>query len=168
MLLTRQVFFAAALLASVPVTAGQEAAIAVFNQLSSDYMDCFSYHLVSKQCASKTATEAELAQVQNMAQVAKEGAVVIGKTIGMSDEALAARLKLSMESVVQLIQNDCVNIDVLLVKYATFCQELEQSPGAARARAPRASETLSVAHTARPEVPLVLGRRISPTIPCRQ
>ncbi len=125
---TRNVILAAALVASAPAAAGEEEATAVFNQLSADYTDCFVYHLIGKRCAPETATPDQLAQMQSMIDAANEGQITAGKVVGLSDAALAARIKLSTEALGKLTENECVNFSVLIVKYGTFCRDLEQNP----------------------------------------
>jgi hypothetical protein len=53
----------------------------------------------------------------------------IGKAAGMSDKAIKAHFALVLDSLLNDIDKNCVNISVILEKYATFCKELAENPG---------------------------------------
>jgi hypothetical protein len=48
-----------------------------------------------------------------------------GRTVGVSDEAVAAFTKLMTTKMMgDMMQNKCVNISVLLERYSKFCKQL--------------------------------------------
>ena len=131
MIATRAILVTTALLigTSAPVAAeSQEEAAALFDQLTTDYAQCFGYHMLAKQCAPETATASELDQLEGMANRANEGAVTAGTAIGLTTEALAERLKTSMEQQAELMGNSCAGFSALIEKYADFCRDIELGP----------------------------------------
>jgi hypothetical protein len=55
-------------------------------------------------------------------------AFIVGKSVGVSQEAFAARLRLTNQSLMKDIDKDCGNMSILLERYATFCKALAQHP----------------------------------------
>jgi hypothetical protein len=53
----------------------------------------------------------------------------IGKAAGMSDKAIKAHFALVLDTLLNDIDKNCVNISVILKKYATFCKEFAENPG---------------------------------------
>jgi hypothetical protein len=54
-------------------------------------------------------------------------AISTGKSVGVSDAAVNARLSLITKDLMGSIANKCVNIGVLLERYDTFCKQLAQN-----------------------------------------
>ena len=55
-------------------------------------------------------------------------AITTGRSIGITDEAFAARTKLAFEKLMTSINNNCVNIAVLLDRYNNLCKQLNLDP----------------------------------------
>jgi hypothetical protein len=51
-----------------------------------------------------------------------------GKAAGMSDKAIEAHFALVLQSINNAIDKNCVNISVILKKYAKFCKALGENP----------------------------------------
>jgi len=113
------------LVASTSATANE---IDVFNEQSSEYTNCFAFFTLARRCAPRTATEGELSRNQELRKATADGAIMASKSAGMSDEALAARTKLAVETLAALITNDCVNFSVLIAKYGDACRLLLENP----------------------------------------
>jgi hypothetical protein len=53
----------------------------------------------------------------------------VGRSVGLSEEAAAARMRLANDDLSRQISNNCTNISILLERYAASCKNLSQHPG---------------------------------------
>jgi hypothetical protein len=101
------------------------------NELSSEMTECGQYFLVSWACFKDFPSP----QAQASANVYRQAsdqistmALQIGRTVGLSDEAIGARMRLANESLTNDINKNCTNISILQERYSTFCKSLNQQP----------------------------------------
>ena len=101
------------------------------NELSSEMTECGQYFLVSWACFKDFPSP----QAQASANVYRQAsdqistmAFQIGKTVGLSEEAVGARMRLANESLTNDINKNCTNISILQERYSTFCKSLNQQP----------------------------------------
>jgi hypothetical protein len=129
MSLARNLTLFGVLVGSTPAAAEDSFAADVFQQVSSDYAECFAYHVLAKACDSERATQEQLAAMDSGAQKALEEMYHTGKAAGMSVAALLADAKLAYHTVATLTENEpCINFSAASVKYDHFCRDLERSP----------------------------------------
>jgi hypothetical protein len=101
------------------------------NELSSEMTECAQYFLVSSLCFKNfpnpeaEATANEYHALSDQLQVL---AIQVANSVGVSQEAALARMRLTNKSLVDAIHKDCGNISILLERYATFCKALVQEP----------------------------------------
>jgi hypothetical protein len=101
------------------------------NELSSEMTECGQYFLVSWACFKDfPSTRAEAAAKVNRAasDQISELALRVGKSIGMSEQAVAARARLANDTLNKEINNNCANLSILQERYANFCKKLSRRP----------------------------------------
>jgi hypothetical protein len=52
----------------------------------------------------------------------------VGRSVGLTERGLAARMKMVSDSLMKEINKSCVNFSILQERYATFCKNLSQHP----------------------------------------
>jgi hypothetical protein len=101
------------------------------NELSSEMIECGQYFLVSSACFKEfpsPSVEAAANDYRAASDRISQLALQIGKTVGLTEEALGSRMRLANGSLNKAINKNCVNISILLERYATFCKMLTQRP----------------------------------------
>ena len=99
----------------------------VFSNLQMDFSDCYAYYKISeegvKRSKSKIKDNAEK-KLGEAAQLAMDGAFLIGEKINMKPEAMTSRIKLSIDDMYNKIDGDYVNISILIDEYGYLCRDL--------------------------------------------
>jgi len=98
------------------------------NEASSEAAQCHAYYAVSQKCAEDSGQTALSAQLQDAIDSSSKIQFLTGRAAGMSDQALLASLQLTLEAANSSIGNSCVNVSVLIVKYADHCKRLIENP----------------------------------------
>jgi hypothetical protein len=98
------------------------------HETSNEAAQCMAYYAFSQKCASNAGNTALHDQIQQAIDLATRITFTSGKASGMSNEALLASLKLALDDTQASIGNSCVNISVLVVKYADSCRSLLEHP----------------------------------------
>jgi hypothetical protein len=101
------------------------------NELSSEMIECGQYFLIASTCI-KNFPNPQAATVASDYRAASDQitqfAYEIGKSVGLTAEALAARMRLANSQLLKNTNNNCTNISILQERYATFCNNLKQHP----------------------------------------
>ena len=93
-----------------------------FNNFSHEAQECNVYNIFAAQCF-KDKADAELrAKLQANANAFTELAYNSGKLAGLSTKAMLARTEMISKQMIEDLDKDCVNISVLLNKYAKSCK----------------------------------------------
>ena len=93
-------------------------------------MECSVYYVISAQCIEGHPDPDAPALVKTYKGLANDIAVLAinkGKSVGVSEDAVNARLSLISKNLMGSIANKCVNINVLLEKYDSFCKQLAKN-----------------------------------------
>ena len=101
------------------------------NEISGEMTECSAYFLISAQCIESHPDPRSPRIANDLRQAAKKIetlAITTGRSIGITDEAFAARTKLAFEKLMTSINNNCVNIAVLLDRYNNLCKQLNLDP----------------------------------------
>ncbi len=101
------------------------------NEFSSELLECAAYFFVSAQCienhpdprAPKLASD-----YRSAAEKLTGIAITTGRSVGISDDAFAARTRLTFAQQMKSINNNCINVSVLLDRYSDFCMHLSRTP----------------------------------------
>jgi hypothetical protein len=100
------------------------------SEMSQEYLECAAYYSWSATCLKddpRPEASPLAANMQKVGVVLLARAVQTGKTVGITDEAFAARLKLTTANIASLTHSNCANASVLLVRYAAFCKGLTEN-----------------------------------------
>jgi hypothetical protein len=101
------------------------------NELSSEMIECGQYFLVSWGCfkgVPNPAAEATANDYRAASDRISQLALQVGKSIGLTEQAVASRMRLANQGLNKAINGNCVNISILLERYATFCKTLARHP----------------------------------------
>lgn len=99
-----------------------------YSALSEELSDCFSYARIAAQCA-RNSDRSDMALVADkMADLVIALVYQTGKLGGASDEAMTSRLHLSMKSLPDRANHNCVNLDSLIDDYGLACKSIIQHP----------------------------------------
>jgi hypothetical protein len=98
------------------------------HEASSEAAQCVAYYAYSQKCADNAGRTALSGQLQRAIDSAMRAEFTTGKAAGMSNSALLASLKLSLDAAKEAIGDSCVNISVPIAKYAAFCRGLLEHP----------------------------------------
>jgi hypothetical protein len=101
------------------------------NELSSEMVECGQYFLLSWVCF-KDMPNPEAEAVANNYRAASDQinqlAFQVVRSVGLTERAHAARMKMANDSLMKEINKSCVNFSILQERYATFCKNLLQHP----------------------------------------
>jgi len=100
----------------------------VFNQLWDEASACAAYYNFAKQCAPSNAAPAEIAKIESSGEAAAKLAMTFGRSIGMSNAAMAAKLTMAVQSAAMAMKADCTNFSALREKYQGACAALLDNP----------------------------------------
>ncbi len=103
---------------------------AAINSLQMDYATCLSYYNVLKSCAPK-AKEAEAAKEYDpIVDRLTEKSFGAGKTIGMTSNAMVARITAAGDEQMKFMQNSCDNLASLSTRHGGQCKKVVENPDA--------------------------------------
>ena len=117
-----------ALLIATPPISASASEIEVFNQLAQEASACAAYYSFARQCAPGNAAPAELAKIEASGEAESKLATTFGRSAGMSNAAMAARLTFAVQSAAMAMKADCTNFSVLKDKYQEACAALLDNP----------------------------------------
>ena len=103
----------------------------IFTNLQHDYTNCYCYYKISEEGVKRTKTSLKDEAVEKLAEAAERslmGAFKVGEALNMKQEAMTARVKLSLESMKKEVDEDYVNISILIDKYGYMCRDLINDP----------------------------------------
>lgn len=95
-----------------------------FNNYHNELMTCANYFMLVQRCVSNT-PGAKPEVVAGYSKAADEligRSFVIGKMIGMTQDAQMSRMKMEGEAMMALVNNDCVNISSAMTRYLDRCE----------------------------------------------
>jgi hypothetical protein len=98
------------------------------NELSSESAQCAAYQAVSNQCVMSMADADQKALLEANALKATAFSYYFGRATGVSEEALDARLQLSLRDIMAKTGKSCLNLSVILLEYAVACKQLLEHP----------------------------------------
>lgn len=93
-----------------------------------EMVTCIAFYITMQQCIGK---ERDAALYQRTGQTIErlvELSARTAKTIDMTQDAMASRLKMSISEQMNLIDSNCVNISSLLSRYAERCRFVTERP----------------------------------------
>ena len=103
----------------------------IFTNLQQDYTNCYCYYKISEEGVKRSKTSLKDDEVEKLAEAAERslmGAFKVGEALNMKQEAMTARVKISLESMKEEVDEDYVNISILIDKYGYLCRDLINDP----------------------------------------
>jgi len=100
------------------------------NELTGEMLECSVYYIISAQCIEGHPDPDAPGLVKTYKGLANDIATLAistGKSVGVSDDAVNARLSLITKNLMDSIANKCVMINVLFDRYDNFCKQLVQN-----------------------------------------
>jgi hypothetical protein len=98
------------------------------HEASSEAAQCVAYYAFAQKCAENGGRTELAARLQHAIDSASYIQFTSGKAAEMSNEALLASSKLALDVAKTSIGDSCVNISILIAKYANFCRFLLEHP----------------------------------------
>jgi hypothetical protein len=99
------------------------------NELSGELLECSVYFTISAECMRghpDPRVPSIIKKYEEASTTAGGKAMMVGRIVGLTDDAVASRMKLIQNEMMKSIKDNCVNIAVLLERYANFCPGLLQ------------------------------------------
>ncbi len=130
-----QILFVAGLLLSTVSFAAltpEEAFTLDLNDLQHEYSSCTAFYMISLEGLEKRGDPdpEAIASTTNTAVQSAELAAAIGKAIGMTEQAMHARMELEVQSQMEKMGRNYVNYSVLLKEFAYPCRDALLDPSA--------------------------------------
>lgn len=101
------------------------------DELSSEMSQCSAFFAISAQCFERYPDSRAQQIASQFRQTADSTGIIakdIGKTAGVSQAAIDARLKQDFRDQSRLIKNSCINLSVIQNRYGNFCKRIAQDP----------------------------------------
>jgi len=106
----------------------QDHLLEVKNNLQSEMSACFVYYTITKNCAVAERDDAVIDGLTNIQDTFSQEMAKLGKSIGMIDEAMVARVRIFSDEQYGSIPNSCVNLSAPMVKHGNRCKQVGENP----------------------------------------
>jgi hypothetical protein len=90
--------------------------------------ECFVYMTFGNTCAPENAPKEELKRLDESAKRMNALAFEIGKNIGMTTDAMIARMQMVIPDQMKLTERKCVNFASLFARYGQRCKLVGEHP----------------------------------------
>jgi hypothetical protein len=122
----KTIFAIAFVVMSSEAFAQDEKTQTALNNVQSEMSECMSYYSLVKECVG-TKDPTLAAQTQKTVEVLSSRLVKLGSSIGMTQDAMLARLKMMQNEQRQLVNNNCVNMSSLFTRKAARCKQVVEN-----------------------------------------
>jgi hypothetical protein len=95
--------------------------------MAQEFADCAAFFSVGAQCSENTIPGSG-ALGRKSAEWAVKDMFLEGPIVRITNEALQARLRLTLRAESEWIKNNCVNIAILLERFGDVCKPLLENP----------------------------------------
>lgn len=108
-------------------TANDAAYTKAMNNLSHEYTICAAYYTIIAQCLGNEAKGVELSKsYRENAEILLDRAMILGKEVGLKNEAVTARLQIAFDEQMTSIDNNCINNSILYSRHAERCRRIAE------------------------------------------
>jgi hypothetical protein len=97
------------------------------SNLFDDNADCYSYYSIQEEGLNRSKAYDKI-DYKDLKITFTKRAFNLGREIGMKDEAMFSKIKISFDKQSKEIKSDFKNFSILAVKYGEFCNELFEKP----------------------------------------
>ncbi|MCK6442809.1 hypothetical protein [Elstera cyanobacteriorum] len=94
----------------------------IMKNLQSEYANCAAYYHISSLCFSSEKDRKLRENLEGLSEISIKRAILIGKKINMSSDAISSRLELSINNINDIMNNNCINISSILLRYGEKCK----------------------------------------------
>jgi 2-keto-4-pentenoate hydratase len=102
------------------------------NEVQYEMTTCAAFNMFARQCFINRGRINEDAKAIQLATTSMQrlldDAQRIGRSIGMTEDAMASRLNIEAKAMMTLAKNDCVNFSSLLARYGRRCKQVMDDP----------------------------------------
>ena len=99
-----------------------------FNNYHQEMVECFSYFGIFIEGLKRKGSKNGVANYEKAADILNDRMYVVGKLLGMKDEAMLARLRFMVRQHAQEMGSDFINFSILLERYYERCQTVVEKP----------------------------------------
>jgi hypothetical protein len=125
------VLWIAAVSSASPQVPLQQSERQALNNLQHEMTTCVVFYGIIRQCLINRGRSEDAQVIQQTTaagdQVLKD-AMKIGTSIGMTQDAMASRIRNEMTSMRTLMNEDCINVSSLLSRHAMRCKQVAENP----------------------------------------
>jgi hypothetical protein len=116
-------------MATLPASAQneRERMIDALNNVQGEMVACMAYYSIVKQCFAQEPDRTLYDQTSQIFDRLNGLSVKVGKTIGMTADAMLARLQMNLDEQMQLTGKSCLNISSLFVRYSDRCKQVVEN-----------------------------------------
>lgn len=101
--------------------------VSAFSNLQMEYSVCIAYFNIIKGCAPVGKEADAEASFGPTIKMMTDMAFRIGSNVGMTQDAMLARLKMAYEEQGKIMNNNCINAASLYTRYAARCKQLGEN-----------------------------------------
>ena len=99
------------------------------NELSGEMLECAVFFAIGSQCVKGHPDPSAPETVESAMKAFDElldMAIDTGRKAGLSQAAITARQKMTTDAMMKLMGGQCINIAVVIERYADFCEQLHR------------------------------------------
>lgn len=100
------------------------------NEISGEMLECSVYFQIAASCVRGHPDPNVPKLIADLKARSEKIGILgmkIGRTVGVTDDAVAARMKLMNVDMMKRLNNNCTNISILLERYSDFCKQLVEN-----------------------------------------
>jgi hypothetical protein len=105
-----------------------ERAKLALNNTQHEMTECSAYYTVMRRCIGSERNPKLYEDTSELITRLNELAFKTGRSVGMTQDAMLSRLRMSLEGQMSLINYDCVNVSSLMSRYADRCKFVAERP----------------------------------------
>ena len=91
-------------------------------------MICSIYYKISANCLDPKKDKTLISKMNSVSQEIFERGYELGKSIGMTQDAIVSRSLIESENMKELIEGNCINISSILNRYGKYCKIVYENP----------------------------------------
>ena len=98
------------------------------SNLHQEMTTCIAFYMTMQQCVGKERDPNLYAGAQQTIERLGELSIRTARTLDLSEDAMASRLKMAIADHMKLIKENCVNVSSLLSRYGERCRAVAERP----------------------------------------
>lgn len=98
------------------------------NEFHYQVSSCISFHITVNGCMTPEVTPQDLMENNPAIRFLVDIAKTVGNMIGISEDAFKSRIDLEAESMIDLMNYECINISSILSRFGGICRAISDNP----------------------------------------